>query len=182
MRVDAGALARASMAEARERPAPRVEPRPLPPASELVPAAPAPEPPAAEPMRAEPVYAEPTRSEQVPGLNPGTMEPPQQAAPEPAPQAVAEKRRGPGLFTRAANRALDLARQTGADLREATPSAMMTRIAKPDPVMRAPAPQPAAPQPAVQARLALDPTDRLSARPSEEDMLDIPAFLRRQAN
>jgi cell division protein FtsZ len=112
------------------------------------------------------------------------VEPQYQAVAEPAPQPVAEKRRGPGLFTRAANRALDLARQTGADLREATPSAMMTRIAKPDPVMRAPAPQPAAPQPqpAVQARLALDPTDRLTARPSEEDMLDIPAFLRRQAN
>src|SRR6185312_5913403 len=160
MRVDAGALARASMAEARERPAPRVEPRPLPPASELVPAAPAPEPPAAEAVRAEPAraeqaYFEPARPE-LPA-----MEPPQQAAPEPVPQAVAEKRRGPGIFTRAANRALDLARQTGADLREATPSAMMTRIAKPEPVMRAPAPQPAAPvpqQPAVQARLALDPT------------------------
>jgi cell division protein FtsZ len=173
MRVDAGALARASMMEARERPAPRVEPRPLPPTSELVPAAPAPEPSAAEP-----VYVEPTRTE-LPA-----MEPPQQAAPESAPQAVAEKRRGPGIFTRAANRALDLARQTGADLREATPSAMMTRIAKPEPVMRAPAPQPTAPasQPAVQTRLALDPTDRLTARPSEEDMLDIPAFLRRQAN
>ena len=138
------------------------------------------EPPAAEPVRAEPVYVEPARTE------PPAMEPPQQAAPEPAPQAVAEKRRGPGIFTRAANQALDLARQTSADLREATPSAMMTRIAKPDPVMRAPAPQPTAPapapQPAVQTRLALDPTDRLTARPSEEDMLDIPAFLRRQAN
>ncbi len=196
VRVDTGALARASMVDMRESPgltrgpAPRVEPRPQPPASEMVPAAPAPEPPAAEPVRAEPVYAEPSRAEQP------AMEPQQQAAPEPAPQPIAEKRRGPGLFTRAANKALDLARQTGADLREATPSAMMTRVAKPDPAMRAPASQPAAlpapgfnpgvspgtPQPAVQARLNLDPTDRLTARPSEEDMLDIPAFLRRQAN
>ena len=179
MRVDTAPLARASMAELRERPAPRVEPRPLPPASELpLPAAPAYEPPAAEPARAEPVYAEPPRAE-LPAV-----EPQYQAAPEPAPQPVAEKRRGPGIFTRAANKALDLARQTSADLREATPSAMMTRIAKPEPVMRAPASQPAAPapQPAVQTRLALDPTDRLTARPSEEDMLDIPAFLRRQAN
>ena len=179
MRVDAGALARARMVEARERPAPRVEPRPLPPASELpLPAAPAAEPPAAEPVRAEPAYVEPPRAE------PPAAEPPYQAAPESAPQPVAEKRRGPGIFTRAANRALDLARQTSADLREATPSAMMTRISKPDPVMRAPTPQPAAPapQPAVQTRLALDPTDRLTARPSEEEMLDIPAFLRRQAN
>ena len=114
------------------------------------------------------------------------MEPPAAEAPQAAPEAVAEKRRGPGLFSRAATRALDLARQTSADLREATPSSMMTRIAKPDPVMRAPASPPAMPapqpQPAVQARLALDPTDRLTSRPSEEDMLDIPAFLRRQAN
>jgi cell division protein FtsZ len=180
MRVDAGALARASMVEMRERPAPRVEPRPLPPASELVPglnpgiaAAPAAEPPAAEP-----VYVEPPRAD-LPAV-----EAPPQAAPEPVAQPVAEKRRGPGIFTRAANKALDLARQTSADLREATPSAMMTRISKPEPVMRAPTPRPAAtaPQPAVQTRLALDPTDRLAARPSEEDMLDIPAFLRRQAN
>jgi len=181
MRVDSGPLARASMVEMRESPgltrgpAPRVETRPQPPA---------PEPPAPEPARAEPVYVEPPRAEL-----PAT-EPPQQAAPEPTPQPVAEKRRGPGLFSRAANKALDLARQTGADLREATPSAMMTRIAKPEPAMRAPAPQPAAlpglnpgtPQPAVQTRLALDPTDRIMARASEEDMLDIPAFLRRQAN
>jgi WhiB family redox-sensing transcriptional regulator len=92
---------------------------------------------------------------------PPAVEPQYQAAPEPAPQPVAEKRRGPGIFTRAANKALDLARQTSADLREATPSAMMTRIAKPEPVMRAPASPPAAPapQPAVQTRLALDPTD-----------------------
>ncbi len=43
-----------------------------------------------------------------------------------------------------------------------------------------PAPQPA---PAVQPRLSgLDPKDRLSASRAEEDLLDIPAFLRRQAN
>lgn len=43
--------------------------------------------------------------------------------------------------------------------------------------------QPARPAaPAAQPRLSgLDPQDRLSARP-EEDLLDIPAFLRRQAN
>src|SRR5215470_9195312 len=176
-RIDTAALARASMLE---RPAPRVEPRPMPPAVELpLAAAPMPEPPAPEPVRAEPVYVEPPRAEMPAMEAPAPMP----AAAEPAPQPM-EKRRAPGLFSRAATKALDLARQTSADLREATPSAMMTRIAKPDPVMRAPAPQPAAPapQPAAQARLALDPTDRLAARPSEEDMLDIPAFLRRQAN
>jgi cell division protein FtsZ len=193
MRVDATALARASMVESpglTRGPAPRVEPRPLPPASEPAPgpnqlaAAPAAEQPAPEPVRAEPVHVEPPRVD-VP-----KVEPAPQVAVEPAPPPVAEKRRAPGLFSRAATKALDLARQTSADLREATPSAMMTRIAKPDPVMRTPAPQPAAPAPqapglnpgAVQTRLALDPTDRLTPRPSEEDMLDIPAFLRRQAN
>jgi len=41
---------------------------------------------------------------------------------------------------------------------------------------------PAQPSP-VQPRLSgLDPKDRLAARREEEDMLDIPAFLRRQAN
>jgi cell division protein FtsZ len=44
----------------------------------------------------------------------------------------------------------------------------------------APRPAPARPQ---QPRLgALDPADRISAARSEEDLLDIPAFLRRQAN
>ena len=181
-RIDTAALARASMLE---RPAPRVEPRPMPPSVELPLAAapmpePAPEPMRTEPVRAEPAYVEPPRAEHAMMEAPAPMP----AAPEPAPQPVLEKRRAPGLFSRAATKALDLARQTSADLREATPSSMMNRIAKPEPVMRAPAPQPAAPapQPAAQARLALDPTDRLTARPSEEDMLDIPAFLRRQAN
>jgi cell division protein FtsZ len=143
------------------RPAPRLEPRPLPQAGE--PAAAAPPEPAPAPAESAP-------------LAPAPNEPPPAAESLPA---AAEKRRGPGLFSRAANKALDLARQTSADLREATPSAMMTRIAKPEPAMRA-APPP--PQPAVQTRLALDPTDRIAARSSEEDMLDIPAFLRRQAN
>src|SRR5262249_27486558 len=137
MRVDTSALSRASMMEARESPglargpAPRVEPRQPPQANEP---APAPEPPAPEPVRAEPPQAE------SPWAEAPAAEPP---AAEPAGKPVAEKRRGPGIFSRAATKALDLARQTSADLRDATPSAMMTRIAKPDPVMRAPAPQPA---------------------------------------
>ncbi|HNB27993.1 MAG TPA: hypothetical protein PLR41_13595, partial [Alphaproteobacteria bacterium] len=50
----------------------------------------------------------------------------------------------------------------------------------------APAQQPAAqrkvePQ-ALQPQLQLDPADRMSISRAEEDMLDIPAFLRRQAN
>jgi cell division protein FtsZ len=53
------------------------------------------------------------------------------------------------------------------------------------PMVHQPVPQQAAPQPApaVQPRLSgLDPKDRLSASRAEEDLLDIPAFLRRQAN
>jgi cell division protein FtsZ len=164
------------------RPAPRVESRPLPPASEL-PFAPASEPAAAEQPRPEPAPVEPPRFE-APRFE---QAPASEPAPQPAAEAsapAAEKKRGPNIFTRAANRALDLARQTSSDLRDATPSSMMTRMAKPEPVIRssAPAPQPAPPAPAVQTRLALDPTDRIAARPSEEEMLDIPAFLRRQAN
>jgi hypothetical protein len=167
------------------RPTPRVESRPLPPTSELpFAAALAPEPAAFEPPQAEPAPVEPPRFE-APRYEPAAAEP----APQPAIEAAqpgAEKKRGPNIFTRAANRALDLARQTSSDLRDATPSAMMTRMAKPDPVIRssAPLPQPPmpTPAPAVQTRLALDPTDRIAARPSEEEMLDIPAFLRRQAN
>ncbi|HEY9537792.1 MAG TPA: hypothetical protein VIS03_09395, partial [Kiloniellaceae bacterium] len=33
-----------------------------------------------------------------------------------------------------------------------------------------------------QARLALDPAERIGHSQAEEDLLDIPAFLRRQAN
>jgi cell division protein FtsZ len=63
---------------------------------------------------------------------------------------------------------------------EATPAAMIERVAKPEPPPRASAPST---PPPVQPRLAgLDPADRITPRKSEEDMLDIPAFLRRQAN
>ncbi len=37
-------------------------------------------------------------------------------------------------------------------------------------------------QPAAQPMLALDPNDRIASPRAEEDLLDIPAFLRRQAN
>jgi cell division protein FtsZ len=36
--------------------------------------------------------------------------------------------------------------------------------------------------PPMQPQLQLDPADRMSISRQEEDMLDIPAFLRRQAN
>jgi cell division protein FtsZ len=53
----------------------------------------------------------------------------------------------------------------------------------PAPVMAAPAPAPVATPAPIQQRLGgLDPTDRLTATRAEDDLLDIPAFLRRQAN
>jgi cell division protein FtsZ len=184
-RYEAAPAPRPAAVEPRESPGltrgpvPRVEQRSLPPAEELA--------FSAEPAAAEPVYAEPAPTE-PPCAEPSRHVPAPAADPAAAPavepvaqQPAAERRRGPNIFARAANRALDLARQTGADLRDATPQAMMTRMAKPEPAVRQPPPAPP-PQPAVQTRLALDPTDRIAPRPSEEDMLDIPAFLRRQAN
>jgi cell division protein FtsZ len=85
------------------------------------------------------------------------------AAPPPAPEPVAAapqkpvKSRGPSLFERV----------TGVARRSQAPA---------EPPARASAPPPAQP------RLGpLDPADRISFN-KEEDMLDIPAFLRRQAN
>jgi cell division protein FtsZ len=48
-----------------------------------------------------------------------------------------------------------------------------------EPRMEAQAPAPA---PQAQPTLNLDPADRITATRAEEDLLDIPAFLRRQAN
>jgi cell division protein FtsZ len=64
-------------------------------------------------------------------------------------------------------------------------SQQMAAPAMPAPGVHQPAAHHPAPQaaPAVQPRLSgLDPKDRLSASRAEEDLLDIPAFLRRQAN
>jgi cell division protein FtsZ len=70
------------------------------------------------------------------------------------------------LFARVTGGAAAWARNSTPEKKEATPAA------KPIPS-----------QPAVQARLSgLDPQDRLASSKTEEDLLDIPAFLRRQAN
>jgi cell division protein FtsZ len=104
---------------------------------------------------------------------------PQAAVAQAAQPAVA---RGPSLFQR----------MTGAaSRREAT--ALAQPMPEPEP-MPAPVAQPI-PAPVEAAKPAepkmrsrqptlggLDPTDRLNSARAEEDMLDIPAFLRRQAN
>jgi cell division protein FtsZ len=154
---------RPNPAEVRERPAPRMEARPAAQNAEL----PFVAPPAYEPARAEAAMTAPAMPN------------------EPVRQSSGEKRRGANIFSRVTNTAAAWARQTSADLREATPAAVMNRMAAAEPPVRAPqasAPQPAAPQPAPQPRLSLDPADRLAPRQSDEDLLDIPAFLRRQAN
>ncbi len=96
------------------------------------------------------------------------MTPPARTASDAAKQTAqpAEKRRAPNLFARVTGGAAAWARNTTPEKKEA-----------------APAPKPAAAAPAVQARLSgLDPQDRLASTKTEEDLLDIPAFLRRQAN
>jgi cell division protein FtsZ len=56
--------------------------------------------------------------------------------------------------------------------------------AAPPPITAGPVapPQPAAPQPQQQRLGPLDPADRVTVSKGEEDLLEIPAFLRRQAN
>ncbi|MBY0430848.1 MAG: cell division protein FtsZ, partial [Rhodospirillales bacterium] len=66
----------------------------------------------------------------------------------------------------------------------ASPAAPPAPAPAPQPAPKAfqPEPAPAAAQPQAQARLAVDRNDRLQTSRTEEDLLDIPAFLRRQAN
>jgi cell division protein FtsZ len=92
----------------------------------------------------------------------------EEPAPEPAPK--------PGLFSRWTSAARPAAAQPAAPARtEPKAPAMPAAQARPaaQPVQR-----PAADMSA--ARVA--PTDRLTTSKAEEDLLDIPAFLRRQAN
>jgi cell division protein FtsZ len=113
---------------------------------------------------------------QGPQTGRSTAQPAQPAAP-----AAEDKRRGPSLFSRVTGGAAAWARGAAADIREATPGAAMNRLgsAEPRPAVQAPA-RPAQP---AQARLAgLDPRDRIAGTQAEEELLDIPAFLRRQAN
>jgi cell division protein FtsZ len=101
------------------------------------------------------------------GLRPSAAEPPRPAQPE--------RRRAPNLFARVTGAAW--ARSSGpAERTEPTPAPLPATT----PATAIPA-KPASPAP--QSRLAgLDPQDRGSATKTEEDLLDIPAFLRRQAN
>jgi cell division protein FtsZ len=120
-------------------------------------AAPLPEarPAAAAALRVDPPLTPPARS---------ASEAAKQAA---QPAAQPEKRRAPNLFARVTGGAAAWARNSTPEKKEAAPAAAKPMLS----------------QPAVQARLTgLDPQDRLASSKTEEDLLDIPAFLRRQAN
>ncbi|WP_340115410.1 cell division protein FtsZ [Pelagibius sp. 7325] len=120
--------------------------------------------------------------------------------PEPQASTPAPKRTGQSLFAKVTGAARALAAtQSGESGRaaEADPAERPAPVAKPmpprstagsQPVSRqaqgaAQSPAPAAGGSAAQPRLSgLDPAERIGHSQAEEDLLDIPAFLRRQAN
>jgi cell division protein FtsZ len=138
-------------------------------------------PPASEPaMRAQPQVAEPVvpqarapRVEQQAAAPAQSMQMPAPQAPSVQPPAltidpphVEQRRRAPSLFEKVTSRL------TGQPAAKAPPAPQAPRPQaerKAEPVM-------------AQPQLQLDPSDRMSISRQEEDMLDIPAFLRRQAN
>jgi cell division protein FtsZ len=109
------------------------------------------------------------------------------SVPQQQPEKRDERRRGPSLFERVTGtgRAREL-RQQQAAAAAAAPAPVPAPVQPPLVPAPAPAPAPAAAQPgapAQQPRLGgLDPTERIPTSRQEEDLLDIPAFLRRQAN
>jgi len=126
--------------------------------------------PVEAPLRQEPA---PARAEPM-RVSPQVGRDEEEAEPAPAPRA-----RG-NIFRRVTGGAAGLMR-AGVDLldRQAEPQAQPQR-AKPAPRLAREREIPAAEQPATQPRLSgLDPADRLGG---DDDLLDIPAFLRRQAN
>ncbi len=103
----------------------------------------------------------------------GRLRPDRQAA------AAAAPARTPSLFERVTGTGRAAWAARTARPAEAGPAATPTRVEP-----RAVEPRPAAPRAeTAQAQLGgLDPADRIAASTPEEDLLDIPAFLRRQAN
>jgi cell division protein FtsZ len=145
-------------------------------------------PPASEPaMRVQPHIAEPVvpqgrmpqpesqhalqsaaaASVQMPSPHAPAMQPPALTI---DPPHVEQRRRAPSLFEKVTSRL------TGQQMPKAPPAPQAPRPQverqserRAEPVMNQP-------------QLQLDPADRMSISRQEEDMLDIPAFLRRQAN
>jgi cell division protein FtsZ len=127
----------------------------MPAAEPVAPAAAAPMPAPVAEAPAEPAF-----------IAPRPVEAPMTARSEPVVHQEAPRpaRRGPSLFERVTG--------TG----RARPAATTARPTAP---ATAPAQAPAAAQPRLGG---LDPADRVAGQKSEDDLLDIPAFLRRQAN
>src|SRR5262249_10899323 len=136
-------------------------------AEPVVPQARAPQP---EPQYAAPAQAQhqPQHQAQAPSLQ---MPTPQTAVAQPPaltidPPQVEQRRRAPSLFEKVTSR------PTGRQAQKTPPAPQAPRPQaerKAEPVLSQP-------------QLQLDPADRMSISRQEEDMLDIPAFLRRQAN
>jgi cell division protein FtsZ len=127
-------------------------------------------PPAIEPtLRAQPTMAEP--------VTPRAAEP------------VVERKKAPSLFEKVTSRFTSQpsraaesrhAESRPAEQRHAAPAAQAPRSYAGQPFL--PQPEPRADMRPQQPQLQLDTNERASAQRSEEDLLDIPAFLRRQAN
>jgi cell division protein FtsZ len=92
------------------------------------------------------------------------------------------RRKGPNLFQRITGAARDVRPEMPAT--RATPPAARTTPEQPVSASKPEKTEESAPQPAPQqARLSgVDPDDRLKTSQSDDDLLEIPAFLRRQAN
>ena len=97
------------------------------------------------------------------------------AEPAPAPSEPARKK-GPSLFERVTGAARRVSGYVETAMEPETPP-QRAQIA-PNP----PRPQPQPAQPTPQPRLGVEPADRSKLTQADEDMLEIPAFLRRQAN
>ncbi len=115
------------------------------------------------PRPAEPVQ-QPPAAQRVERADPFAAAAMENAAPKAEP--VKEKRRGPSLFERV----------TGTGRARQAAAAAQAAPAAPSSATQTPAP-------AAQPRLGgLDPVDRVNQPSPQDDLLDIPAFLRRQAN
>jgi len=122
----------------------------------------------AEPVVQQPVMREPAQAPVMNQAGPAYQMPayqmPAQQPPALTVEAPHERRRAPSLFEKVTSKLTGQPQQ-----RPAMPAQQPTQQRKVEPQ-------------ALQPQLQLDPADRMSISRAEEDMLDIPAFLRRQAN
>ena len=165
---------------AEQQPEPEPEPELEPEAEEVA-------PPAAE-SRPAPRAPQQPRAQARPAMSAAAPAAPERAEPE---QPAAPRRRPGGLFRRVTGLIKDEA--PAAPSQQAAPRQAAPRPAarpaapvaeQPAPRAPQPAPRPQAPraQPAQQRLAGVDPSSRPPLPPNEDDGLDIPAFLRRQAN